>query len=124
MPFEVEQVVGSGSVQELICQTIHFHEHVEEIKEIRKTVIIDNCVVVFDKVIIDGRLRKGKHTTVDEHPPAFLIGGRGGVLLPLLRGERLQTASEVCRDRFPSSFSITPCTVPVRSEERRVRERV
>lgn len=58
MAFEVEQVVGSGSVQELLCQTINLGTCVEEIKEIRKTVIVDNCLVVFDKVIIDGRLRK------------------------------------------------------------------
>ncbi len=56
--FEVERVIGSGSVQELICQVIDLGQHAEEIKEIRKTVIIDNCQVVFDKVIIDGRLRK------------------------------------------------------------------
>lgn len=58
MPFEVEEVIGSGSVQELICQTVHFGVPVEEIKEIRKTIIVDNCMVVFDKVIINGRLRK------------------------------------------------------------------
>lgn len=58
MAFEVAQVIGSGSAQELICQTIQFCEPVEEIKAIQKTVIIDNCKVVFDKVIIDGRLRK------------------------------------------------------------------
>ncbi|HLO04790.1 MAG TPA: DUF3794 domain-containing protein [Symbiobacteriaceae bacterium] len=56
--FEVDRVIGSGSVEELICQTVAFTNTVEEIKEIRKTVIIDNCRVVFDKVIIDGRLRK------------------------------------------------------------------
>jgi hypothetical protein len=56
--FEVAQVIGSGNVQELICQTIPLPAPAEEIKEIRKTVIIDNCMVVFDKVIIDGRLRK------------------------------------------------------------------
>ncbi|HYF96115.1 MAG TPA: SPOCS domain-containing protein [Symbiobacteriaceae bacterium] len=58
MAFEVEQVIGSGNVQELICQPITFQAPAEEVKEIRKTVIIDNCMVVFDKVIIDGRLRK------------------------------------------------------------------
>ncbi len=58
MPFELQQVVGVGSVQELICQTIDLGTHAEEIKEIRKTVIIDSCKVVFDKIIIDGRLRK------------------------------------------------------------------
>lgn len=58
MAFELEQVIGSGSVQELICQTIKFHVPVEEIKEIRKTVIVDNCMTTFDKVIINGRLRK------------------------------------------------------------------
>ncbi|MFZ5814854.1 MAG: DUF3794 domain-containing protein [Bacillota bacterium] len=58
MPFEIEQVIASGNVQELICQTINFGVPVEEIKEIRKTVIIDRCNVVFDKVIINGRLRK------------------------------------------------------------------
>lgn len=56
--FEVDQVVGSGSVQQLNCQFIHLGKPAEEIKEIRKTVIIDNCMPVFDKVIIDGRLRK------------------------------------------------------------------
>lgn len=56
--FELFKVVGSGSVQELICQTITLPTAAEEIKEIRKTVIIDNCRVIFDKVIIDGRLRK------------------------------------------------------------------
>lgn len=56
--FEVFRVVGSGDVQELICQTLELPEPAEEIKEIRKTVIIDNCKVIFDKVIIDGRLRK------------------------------------------------------------------
>jgi hypothetical protein len=55
---EVSQVVGSGSAQELICQFITFPAPAEEVKEIRKTVIIDNCMPVFDKVIIDGRLRK------------------------------------------------------------------
>lgn len=58
MAFEVEQVIGSGNAQELICQPITFPAPVEEIKEIRKTVLIDNCMVVYDKVIIDGRLRK------------------------------------------------------------------
>jgi len=58
MAFEVDQVIAFGSVQELLCQTIDLGCHVEEIKEIRKTVIVDNCQVVFDKVIIDGRLRK------------------------------------------------------------------
>lgn len=56
--FEMERIVGSGSAQELICQTIALPAPAEEIKDIRKTVIIDNCLVVFDKVIIDGRLRK------------------------------------------------------------------
>ncbi|HWI61762.1 MAG TPA: DUF3794 domain-containing protein [Symbiobacteriaceae bacterium] len=56
--FELFRVIGSGSVQELICQTIQLPTAAEEIKEIRKTVIIDNCRVIFDKVIIDGRLRK------------------------------------------------------------------
>jgi hypothetical protein len=56
--FEMFRVVGSGNVQELICQTITLPTAAEEIKEIRKTVIIDNCRVIFDKVIIDGRLRK------------------------------------------------------------------
>lgn len=58
MSFEVDQVVGSGSVQQLNCQFIQLGRPAEEIKEIRKTVIIDNCMPVFDKVIIDGRLRK------------------------------------------------------------------
>lgn len=58
MAFEMDQVIASGSVQELVCQTINFGANVEEIKEIRKTVIIDKCEVVFDKVIINGRLRK------------------------------------------------------------------
>ncbi|HWI51955.1 MAG TPA: DUF3794 domain-containing protein [Symbiobacteriaceae bacterium] len=56
--FELFEVVGAGSVEELICQTITLPTAAEEIKEIRKTVIIDNCRVIFDKVIIDGRLRK------------------------------------------------------------------
>lgn len=56
--FEVAQVMGSGSVQELICQVITLPSPAEEIKQIRKTVIIDNCFVTFDKVIVDGRLRK------------------------------------------------------------------
>lgn len=58
MAFEIDQVVASGSVQELVCQTINFVVPVEEIKEIRKTVIIDACSVVFDKIIVNGRLRK------------------------------------------------------------------
>jgi len=58
MAFEMQQVIGAGNVQELICQTIDLGCHVEEIKEIRKTVIVDRCKVVFDKIIIDGRLRK------------------------------------------------------------------
>ncbi|MBP2017714.1 hypothetical protein J2Z79_001099 [Symbiobacterium terraclitae] len=58
MAFEVEQVVGSGNVQQLLCQTIQLGADAEEIKQIAKTVIIDNCLVVFDKVIVDGRLRK------------------------------------------------------------------
>jgi hypothetical protein len=58
MAFEIEQIVGSGSVQELVCQTINFGTTIEEIKQIRKTVIIDSCQPVFDKVIINGRLRK------------------------------------------------------------------
>ncbi|MEW8977243.1 MAG: DUF3794 domain-containing protein [Symbiobacterium sp.] len=58
MAFEVEQVVGSGSVQQLLCQTIDLGTQAEEIKQISKTVIIDNCMAVFDKVIVDGRLRK------------------------------------------------------------------
>lgn len=56
--FEVDRVVGSGCVQELICQVIPLGAPAEEIKEIRKTVIVDTCQVIFDKVIIDGRLRK------------------------------------------------------------------
>ncbi len=58
MAFEVEQIVGAGNVQQLVCQTLDLPKPAEEIKELRKTVIIDNCTVVFDKVIIDGRLRK------------------------------------------------------------------
>jgi len=58
MPFQVDQVIGSGSVQQLICQFIKLPHQAEEIKDIRKTVIVDNCLVSFDKVIIDGRLRK------------------------------------------------------------------
>lgn len=56
--FEVSQVIGSGNVQELICQTVTFPAAAEEVKSIQKTVIIDNCQVFFDKVVIDGRLRK------------------------------------------------------------------
>lgn len=58
MPFEVASVVGSGNAQELICQFIHLPAPAEEIKDIRKTVIVDNCMTTFDKIIIDGRLRK------------------------------------------------------------------
>ncbi|MFZ5828163.1 MAG: hypothetical protein ACOY94_27980, partial [Bacillota bacterium] len=58
MSFQMDQVIAAGSVQELVCQTINFGVEVEEIKEIRKTVIIDSCNVVFDKVIVNGRLRK------------------------------------------------------------------
>lgn len=58
MAFEMEQVVGTGSVQTLICQPITFPAPAEEVKEIRKTVIVDNCMPVIDKVIVDGRLRK------------------------------------------------------------------
>jgi hypothetical protein len=58
MSFQVDQVIGSGSVQQLVCQIISLPSLAEEIKDIRKTVIVDNCMVSFDKVIIDGRLRK------------------------------------------------------------------
>ena len=56
--FEVAQVVASGSAQELVCQTIALPAPVEEIKSVRKTVIVDNCKVLWDKIIVDGRLRK------------------------------------------------------------------
>lgn len=58
MPFQVDEVIGAGSVQQLVCQFIKLPCQAEEIKDIRKTVIVDNCLVSFDKVIIDGRLRK------------------------------------------------------------------
>jgi hypothetical protein len=58
MAFEMNTIVGTGNAQELICQIIRLGTPVLEIREISKTVIIDNCRVVFDKVIIDGRLRK------------------------------------------------------------------
>lgn len=58
MAFEMEELIGSGSVQELVCQFVNLPAPAEEVKDIRKTVIIDNCKVVFDKVILDGRLRK------------------------------------------------------------------
>lgn len=77
MAFEIEQVIGSGSVQQLICKTIDFGTSVEEIKDIRKTVIIDSCTVVFDKVIIDGRLRKDimfKHAHQGFPQPGTLQG--------------------------------------------------
>lgn len=56
--FEVERIINSGDVQELVCQTITLPAPAEEIKDVRKTVIVDRCAVVFDKVIVDGRLRK------------------------------------------------------------------
>jgi hypothetical protein len=51
-------VVGAGSAQELISSIINLGASTEEVKQIYKTVIIDNCRVQFDKVIVDGRLRK------------------------------------------------------------------
>jgi hypothetical protein len=79
--FEVSKVVGFGTVQELICQTIHLEHAAEEIKDIRKTVIIDNCRVVFDKVIIDGRLRKDIMFKAAKHgfPIPGNVAGCGGI---------------------------------------------
>lgn len=56
--FELNQVIGAGNAQELICTNLTLPGGAVEIKEIQKTVIIDNCTVVIGKVIIDGRLRK------------------------------------------------------------------
>lgn len=80
--YEVFRVVGSGDVQELICQTLEFPEPAEEIKEIRKTVIIDNCKVIYDKVIIDGRLRKDIMFKAANagFPLPGNVGGCGGIV--------------------------------------------
>lgn len=80
--FELPRVVGSGNVQSLICATIDLPSPAEEIKEIRKTVIIDNCRVVFDKVIIDGRLRKDIMFKAANagFPQPGAVQGCGGVL--------------------------------------------
>lgn len=80
--YELFRVVGSGSVQELLCQTIDLPTAAEEIKEIRKTVIIDNCMVVFDKVIIDGRLRKDIMFKAADSgfPQPGQVTGCGGIL--------------------------------------------
>lgn len=56
--FETSQVVGVGNRSFLVCESFHLPSPAEEIKDIRKTVIIDSCKVIFDQVIIDGRLRK------------------------------------------------------------------
>lgn len=80
--FEVFKVVGSGQVEELVCQTIELPTPAEEIKEIRKTVIIDNCRVIFNKVIIDGRLRKDIMFKAANagFPQPGTVGGCGGTL--------------------------------------------
>ncbi len=55
---ELPVLIGSGQRQVLVCAAIPLPSPALEVKEIRKTVIIDSCTVIPGKVIIDGRLRK------------------------------------------------------------------
>ncbi|HLO04789.1 MAG TPA: hypothetical protein VK191_16910 [Symbiobacteriaceae bacterium] len=80
--FELAQVIGAGTAQELLCNNLTLPGGAVEIKEIQKTVIIDNCTVVIGKVIIDGRLRKDiafKQGTTGFPQPGS-VQGCGGVV--------------------------------------------
>ncbi|MGE5673778.1 MAG: DUF3794 domain-containing protein [Mycobacterium leprae] len=77
---EVATVIGVGSTQKLVCEVIPLPHYAEEIKQILKTVIIDNVLVVFDKVIFDGRLRKDimyKHAEAGFLPPGSVHACKG-----------------------------------------------
>lgn len=77
-PIEVPLIVGIGTAQALVCTTVPLPAPALEVKEIRKTVIIDSCKAVPGKVIIDGRLRKDINFktldvgTVPPEPGVFL----------------------------------------------------
>lgn len=55
---KTEAVVGVGETQVLVVADIPITPPAFEIKEIQKTVIIEDCTPIEDKVIINGVLRK------------------------------------------------------------------
>jgi hypothetical protein len=60
---EVQRVVGFGQTQLVVTKNIFFWRNgktvpVAELTQTRKTVFIDTCKVLFDKVLLTGRLRK------------------------------------------------------------------
>jgi hypothetical protein len=60
---EVQQVVGFGHTQAVVTNTIFFLRNcqivtADAVQFIRKTVLVDTCRVLFDKVLLTGRLRK------------------------------------------------------------------
>lgn len=60
---EVQQVVGFGHTQVVVTNTIFFLRNcqivtADAVQFIRKTVLVDTCRVLFDKVLLTGRLRK------------------------------------------------------------------
>lgn len=67
---ELPVIVATGQGQALVCTTIPLPTPALEVKEIRKTVIIDSCKAIPDKVIVDGRLRNGSGTGRDAAPLA------------------------------------------------------
>jgi hypothetical protein len=61
--FEFQRVVGCGDTQVVVTNTFFFLRNcrvviADEVQSIRKTVLIDTCKVLFDKVLLTGRLRK------------------------------------------------------------------
>jgi hypothetical protein len=61
--FEVQRVVGCGDTQVVVTNTVFFLRKckiviADAVESIRKTVLIDTCRVLFDKVLLTGRLRK------------------------------------------------------------------
>jgi hypothetical protein len=60
---EVQRVVGFGHTQAVVTNTLFFMRDCKivtasAVQSIRKTVLVDRCRVLFDKVLITGRLRK------------------------------------------------------------------
>lgn len=60
---EVQRVVGFGHKQVAVTCTLFFRRNcqpviAEEVKSISKTVVIDTCKVLFDRVLLTGRVRK------------------------------------------------------------------
>lgn len=60
---EIQRLVGFGYTQAVVGNTIFFMRNcrivtADEVQFIRKTVLVESCKVLFDKVLLTGRLRK------------------------------------------------------------------